>query len=282
MPGEDDRIRALIRLLAEEKPAHRSLIRTRLVDYGDQAVPLLMRAVHEEADTKDQASEILEEIRLNRLEERVALFYSGRHPDLEEGVFLLAELKFPEVEKEAYQLELDRLAYGLRSRLSERDRPERTVQIMQKVLYELEGFRGNDWNYYDPDNSFINRVLDRRTGIPISLAVVILLIARRISLPFYGIGMPGHFLVQYGLGDEAILIDPFRSGDSLDRKKILRTLKEQGVPDPEAYLRPVDARFILVRMVRNVMAIYYKQNEEGLVSRLTRWQELILQPSSST
>jgi regulator of sirC expression with transglutaminase-like and TPR domain len=230
----------------------------------------------------DRAAEILEEIRLNRLEREVASYAAGEEPDLEEGAFLLARLKYPEVRQENHRPLLDRMAGVLMERARGLSDPRVIIDATRHYLYGEEGFRGNSRNYHDPDNSFLNRVLERKTGIPISLAVVTLLVARRINLPFYGIGIPGHFLLQYGKNPDGVLIDPFNGGNVLDRDEITRSLVSRGIPVQSSFFDPVGSREILARMVRDLIAIYRDRQEVETVRRLSLLHALIAQGSSST
>src|SRR5258708_36521893 len=104
---------------------------------------------------------------------------------------------------------------ALRERLADEPRPERAVMALNRVLFQEEGFHGNAEEYYDPRNSYLNEVLDRRTGIPISLSTVYMEVARRAGLRVEGVGMPGHFIVRVVAGPRAILIDPFHAGTLL-------------------------------------------------------------------
>ena len=281
MSSEERQIRSLVLLLSEDDPLQRELIRKRLIELGEAAVPHLQRALGHNTRDSDRAAEILEEIRLNQLEHKIASSVAAEDPDLEEGAFLLAQLKYPEAKQKNSGMLLDRMAGDLKERI--RSLPDRRsiLEVTRHYLYVEEGFRGNARTYYDPDNSFLNRVLERKTGIPISLAVVTLLVARRISLPFYGIGIPGHFLLQYGKNADGILIDPFNGGNVLDRDDIVRSLISRGIPLQSSFLNPAGNREILARMVRNLIAIYRNRQEVETVHRLLRFHALIAQDPSS-
>jgi regulator of sirC expression with transglutaminase-like and TPR domain len=224
----------------------------------------------------------LEEIRLARLEKEVWAYSRQAAPDLEEGLFLLARFKSPEATEAAYGPILERMAAGLRKRVSDSVEPGEVVAAVRRYFYGEEGFCGNRWDYYDPDNSFIHRVLERKTGIPISLASAMLLVTRRVGLPFYGVGMPGHFLLRYGSGENGILIDPFNSGEVLEREAIRTSFESRGLEFRDSYLAPMGTREILGRTLRNLIAIYRQRGETERVARLNRFHRIVLQGSSST
>lgn len=132
-------------------------------------------------------------------------------------------------------------------------------EAMRRVLVEAHRLRGNEDDYYDPENSYLNRVLERRRGIPISLSIVWLEVARRLKWPVAGLGLPGHFIVRFDDEERFVLVDPFRDGRTLsiaDCHRILDYYFEGRVPFSPAFLKPVDARFILARMLNNLRDIY--------------------------
>jgi regulator of sirC expression with transglutaminase-like and TPR domain len=123
------------------------------------------------------------------------------------------------------------------------------------------GFRGNTENYNDPRNSFFNDVLERRVGIPITLSAVYLEVARRVSFPIVGVGMPGHFLVKYVDREQELFLDPFNNGDLLTRDDCARRFTQMfgdSQPFSEQMLAAVSPRQMLFRMLNNLKAIYLK------------------------
>ena len=151
------------------------------------------------------------------------------------------------------------------------------------TLFREHGFRGNRENYFDPRNSFLNEVLDRRTGIPISLSVLYIEVAQKIGLPLQGVGFPGHFLVKYTGVNEEIVIDPFNQGEIRSRKNLqtmLNRLYGGKISFDPDFLAATPKKQILRRMLNNLELIYLRQNDlaKGLsvVERL-----LVLDPASA-
>ena len=136
-----------------------------------------------------------------------------------------------------------------------------TIEALNEVLCGIVGFRGNTENYNDPRNSFFNDVLERRMGIPITLSAVYLEVARRISFPIFGVGMPGHFLVKYGDRSQEFFLDPFNGGQVLTREDCERRFSEMFGNEQEFTERMLDVvspRQMLFRMVNNLKTIYLK------------------------
>ena len=142
--------------------------------------------------------------------------YQSQAPvDLAKAALYLAQEEYPELNVDIYLHKLDQMASEVAARLPAEPYPLRIIQTINGYLYEDLGFYGNTESYYDPRNSFLDQVIDRRTGIPITLALVYLEIARRINFPMVGVGMPGHFLIR-PVGEEMeILVDPFHQGEVL-------------------------------------------------------------------
>lgn len=132
--------------------------------------------------------------------------------DLARACLLLAEDAYPALDVEGYVGELERHAGRLRARLGVDIAPEEKVVALNEFLFDDLGYSGNTRDYYDPRNSYLNEVIDRRTGIPITLAVLYMEIGRRIGLPVEGVSFPGHFLVRLQVRGGTLVLDPFSGG----------------------------------------------------------------------
>lgn len=151
---------------------------------------------------------------------------------------------------------LDNIAHGAQTALKRAGvtRGREAVETLNENLFEFEGFKGDAENYYDPRNSLLTRVIERRRGIPITLSVVYIEIARRAGLTAEGVGLPGHFVARA----EGILVDPF-AGKIIDRSDCQARLDEMfggQMPLNEEHLRAVTPREILARMSQNLKGIY--------------------------
>jgi len=252
---------ALIRLLGEEAP-HFEIIRGRLLEMGHAALPALERCAKEGTPLISQrAAQIIESIRLAGLDQEWQRYAEQGNCSLEEGVFLLARFADPEINPEIYRAEIDRMAEVLQKRIQPHSSPRAVIRTVNHYLFEELLFSGNRENYYLPENSYINTVLETKKGIPISLSVLMLLLAERLNLPLHGIGMPGHFLVAWSDGQNEIFIDPFNGGRMLIRKEIESQLSGEGKMLLDQYLQKVSTRQIIARMIRNLIQIYTEAGE---------------------
>jgi regulator of sirC expression with transglutaminase-like and TPR domain len=179
----------------------------------------------------------------------------------------IARIEYPELDADHYLARLDELAARVRSSMRTNPSAHEVTSLLSRVLFHEEGLRGNRDDYYDPRNSFLNDVLDRKLGIPITLSLVYMEVARRVGFPVAGIGMPGHFLLKhYDVLAGEIIIDAFDRGRLLDRNQCEQRLKEiyagQLELRPE-FLQPVTHRQILTRVLNNLRQIYLKQENNG-------------------
>jgi len=142
------------------------------------------------------------------------------------------------------------------------ERPMEAIESINYQLFEIEGFRGNQEDYYDPRNSFLNDVIDRKTGIPITLSVLYMEVGRRIGLKMEGVGMPGHFIVKCRQDGAEIFVDPFGRGEILLEEGCRRKLTQLHGKDFQfnsSCLDAVNHRQILTRMLHNLKGIYWNQ-----------------------
>lgn len=185
--------------------------------------------------------------------------------DLLEGAVLIAQLAYPAVERRAEAQRLDQLAAPLAALNLSRLPVAAQARALSDHLHLGCGFRGNTESYHEPENSFINRVLDRKLGIPISLALVYIEVARRAGLEAHGVGFPGHFLVRIDAGANTAIVDPFFGGEVLDRAALGRLLHRHAprMTLVEEMLAPVTVRQIVTRMLINLRSIYAARGDAG-------------------
>jgi regulator of sirC expression with transglutaminase-like and TPR domain len=185
--------------------------------------------------------------------------------DLATGALLIAASEYPQLDPAPYLRRLDLLAERVHDRLSGETAPVLVLQELGRVLFTEEGFQGNDDAYYDPRNSFLNDVLDRRVGIPITLGIVMLEVGWRVGLPVCGINFPGHFLVRYEGEVARLLIDPFDGGRVRwedEGQALLDRVYGGMVRMREEFLRPATRSDILARVLTNLKGIYLNTRDD--------------------
>jgi regulator of sirC expression with transglutaminase-like and TPR domain len=179
--------------------------------------------------------------------------------DLVRASLVVARTEYPRLDLEKYASRIEALA-GRVAGLTTDHNPQRAIEALNRVLFEEVHLSGNREDYYDPRNSFLNDVLDRGLGIPITLSIVYMEVARRVGFHLSGVGMPGHFLLKhYGEDGQEMLIDCFNRGDIVSRQDCQSRLDEiysgEMMLRPE-FLHPISRRQILTRMLNNLKTVY--------------------------
>ena len=190
--------------------------------------------------------------------------------NLAAATLAIARTEYPELDAPYYLARLEALAKRVRSRMRSSPTARESIALLNRVLFDEEGLRGNRDDYYDPRNSFLNDVLDRKLGIPITLSVIYLDVARRVGFPIAGTGMPGHFLLKhYDVMAGEIIIDPFNRGRIVCHADCQQRLNEIYSGELELqpeFLKAVTHREILIRVLNNLRQIYFTQRnfQKGL------------------
>ncbi len=204
---------------------------------------------------------------------------------LAESALVIAQEEYATLDVAAYVRRLTELADRVGNMLEAGSDTFAAITALNRCLFEEEGFSGNAGDYYDPRNSYLNEVMDRRLGIPITLCVIYLDVAERLDLPVVGVGFPGHFLVKWRVGDGNVVIDPFARGDSLGVDQLNRLLRRvygddaPSIRDCPALLGAVGKKDILARILRNLKRLYLDRGDRArALSAIDRI--LLLDPDS--
>jgi regulator of sirC expression with transglutaminase-like and TPR domain len=197
--------------------------------------------------------------------------------DLAKAALYIAQEQFPKLDTQEYLNALDTMAVEVQERLPQERYPLRVIETLNQYLFQDLGFTGNSENYYDPFNSYLNQVIERRTGIPITLSMIYLEVAKRIDFPMVGIGMPGHFLIRPDFEEAGIYVDTFNQGEVLfpeDCEARLSQIYNQPVQLQSEFLAPVSNHQILARMLTNLKIIY--MNSEAFETAISIIELILL------
>lgn len=275
-PGElpDRQKAALINLLADEDPSVHEAVRAKILSLGPQTSRWLRpHTLSSDPLLRRRAQELI--LHFDRQNaDNAFLGFCLRHGEdfnIEEAAWLLARTQYPEINVEAYQALLDSFAGELQQRVSLYKKPNLILGQVNDYLFNELSFTGNEQNYYDPENSYLNRVLDRRTGNPISLCLLYLLIARRLHLPVVGVGLPGHFICRFQSSSDEIYIDAFNHGRQLTKADCIHHLVRGHYDITDDYLSPVSPRRMFLRMCRNLHQIYLQLEMPEAATRFQRY-----------
>jgi regulator of sirC expression with transglutaminase-like and TPR domain len=202
--------------------------------------------------------------------------------DLAQACLMIAQDAYPSIDVERYLGEIERMALRLRARMPQSYGAEERIVALNQFLFEDLGYWGNTDDYYDPRNSYLNEVIDRKTGIPITLSILYMEVGRRVGLPLEGVSFPGHFLVRVRVRGGVLVLDPFAGGapqSEVELRERLKRVIPEGVASEvpvaelplDQFLEPASKRQILSRVLRNLKGIYRETDKpERLLEVLNR------------
>ncbi len=265
---------ALITLLADDDAVVYHKVRDEILSHGSTVSDWLRPyTLNSDPLLRRRSLEIVNHLGRKAADNRFLTFCvsQGEDLDVEEGAWLLTQTQYPATNIEAYQALLDSHAWNLRERIGFGADSEQLLTIINEYLFGELSFVGNEQSYYDPENSYLNRVMDRRTGNPINLCLVYLLLARRLRLPVIGIGLPGHFVCRFQSAAREVYIDVFNRGKFLTRANCINYLMQGNYGLQDAYLTPVTPRRMLTRICGNLHQIYRHLELAEETARLQRY-----------
>jgi regulator of sirC expression with transglutaminase-like and TPR domain len=269
-----ERQAALLTLLADDDPAIAGQFWQQLVATPEDTLRWLpAHRLHADPAIRRRVREVLDFFGARAADAAFMDFvlHRGEHFDLEEAVWKFVRARTPEAPVAGYRAQLDDWAETVRERLRRPLEGAELLGELNALLFGQLGFKGNEASYYDPANSYLDRVMDRRLGIPISLCVLYLFVAKRLALPVTGIGMPGHFLCRYQTPREEYYIDAFHGGQLLTRIDCKRRLKQFATEYDDSHLLPISPRRILQRMIANLHLIHKERRDRAEADRLQRY-----------
>ncbi|MDZ7772606.1 MAG: transglutaminase-like domain-containing protein [Balneolaceae bacterium] len=273
-------IKSLVSLLEDPDPYVQSEVRSRLFELGEQAVPLLDQQKNEVRDPseKEHINEIIRWITFGSLEEDfVELLQLGIDSPsrLEDAAFTLCRFHNPTLREREYVKKLDRFADLVENRIRYSLSETQKMHKLLDFVFDDLGFQGSTDDYYHPENSYLNRVIDRRQGLPISLGLIVLFLARRLELPFYGVNMPIHFMLKFRGEKDELLIDPFDRGKVVTYNQCYYFLKQNGLDPRSEHFETAGEREILARCIRNLVHSYSRREEEEKAGQLKQLLKMV-------
>lgn len=266
-----EEIEALVSLLGDEDLRIYKMVAGHVRELGHAAIPVLERWVENpDVRIRMRCRQLLLEIRAGEVERDLEALATApdEDVDLEHGCWVIARTEYPALEKSAISGPLDRIAADVAPRLVGVTEPREQIQVLNQVIFEEWRFRRDHRNYYDPDNTFLHRVLELRTGVSVSLATLYVLVARRVGLPIHGVGMPNAVLARYGDTGTDLFLDPASQGRLLSRRDLAQYLSSAGYYFKDGYISNATPRELLLRTLQHLMVSYFG-HEHG--TRLLRY-----------
>lgn len=269
-------IESLLFLMDDPDEFIRETVNERLSQLGESSVPILdeFRSKSKDEHIKKVLGKLIHQITFDGFQQEFeVLLENGIYTldDLEESVFLLSRLDDPTMRTRQYKVLLDAMAEELEPRIRRAGTMENKMHIVLHYLYVENAFVGCHTDYLNPKHSFLHHVITNKTGIPLSLAMVLLFLANRLRLPFYGVNMPLHFLVKFKSDNgKTMLIDPFNNGGILTKEQCILFLKKSGLKAIDAHFDSATEFEMLNRFIRNLINGFEQLNDTEKSKSLVR------------
>ena len=285
-------IQALVSMVDEPDPEIYNEISSRLVSCGDEAMPFLENAYDRTVDSlmRERLDSLLHRIRYNQLSKSLLDWYTHDGNDLLYAWFEITRYFYPSFDKQDVKKHLEALRKDIWLEMNDNLTALEQIKVFNHVFYNIHNFKGNIDDYHNPENSFINRVLERRIGNPLSLGVIYMLVARDVDLPVRGINLPEHFVLAY-MGERfdtetmkihhdqpLFYINAFSGGSIFSANGINTFLHKLNMEPLPAFFEPCSNAEIIIRMLNNIIVSYDQAGQdsrtEGLESLRDKLQGL--------
>ncbi|MDR9419900.1 transglutaminase family protein [Gracilimonas sp.] len=259
-------IESLLFLMDDPDPFVKESVENRLQELGENAVPLLdeYRAEVNTEDAREKVNEIIHKLTFETLEQDFLEILEGgvkTRRSLETAIFTLARFGNPTLRISNYQAKLDHFADIVEHQVKYKLDEKRKMKGFLKFIFEDLNFRGDAEDYHAPRNCFLDKVIDNRKGLPISLSLIVMFVARRLELPFFGINMPIHFMLNYVGDKEELLIDPYDNGAIVTYDQCYFFLKKNNIEARPEHFQIATNMDIILRCIRNLIHSYERKEE---------------------
>lgn len=254
-----DKLNHLINLWDDESPGIRKILREELLKHGLEIIlqqDFYLQSL--EGEDRRRFQELLKELHFDLVLAAFAqiLSYSLDEIDLEKSMLVISYWDRPDIPGQTLQGLLNKLADEVSREMPGRGHPLSFIDHINRVLFQTYHFRGNSTDYYNPDNSYLHKVLETGLGIPISLSIIYMLVCKRLNFPVYGVCMPAHFILKFDNGEDEIFFDPFYGGKVYSRQNCLEYLHGVRAENPDEILKGCSTLDIVKRVLRNLHLNY--------------------------
>lgn len=269
MPDVKEKLTSVLKLLDDESPAIQQIVQNQLYE---NALEILVNKIDYrsglEKSHQTQFDSLLSELHLEITTQALKnLFASALEDvDLESAILIISYWSDPTVNCAELQLELDRISTSISSDLPKTGHPLAFIDHISDYLFREFNISGNTRDYYNPDNSFLHKLLETKKGIPITIGILYMLITKRLGLPVYGVPLPGHFILKFYNEDDEIFFDPFYEGKVYSRQACCRYLQNVNAENREQILNGCSNFDIVIRVLKNLHLVYssYKYDSEKI------------------
>lgn len=282
---ETNNIENLIKLLDDNDEFVYQNVRQKLLEIGNDALaPLMLGLSQDNHLLNERLKSIIDEIYFNEVDIKFRELAEKKENILEDAIFLLASYGYPELDMQKYRDTLDEMGDKLTVSIKKlktnplipQGDPLQVITLINNFLFYQQGFKGNTENFYEPENTFFNDVMDRKKGIPISLSILYLFICKRLGLPAYGVNLPAHFIIKYVDSNDEFYIDPYNNGIVISKSEAVKFLHRIGLTKEDfeniSFLKIAEDKDIIKRSINNLLNIY---THSGDIQKIEQLKKLI-------
>jgi regulator of sirC expression with transglutaminase-like and TPR domain len=275
-------LEALLTLLEDPDDEVFTAVSQSLMQHGEKVIPQLESAWEKSLNETIQSKleNIIHEIQYTSVKNQLERWVRAGADDILEGTYYVSKLQYPDLQYESILNGIEKIKNDVWLEINNNLTALEKVRILNHILFEEHKFHPNTTNFYSPQNSYINVVLESKKGNPISLSIIYMVVAQRLGVPVYGVNLPKNFLMAYvddwfnELTSENVLfyINAFNKGAVLGKREIDYFVKQQNMTADDSFYRPCDNTEIIKRLILNLIISYQKI---GVKEKITQLQEVL-------
>lgn len=280
-------INSLIKLLDDPDREIYEHIHDKILSYGGEVIEYLESAWEQAFDPiqQERIADLVHEIQFRLVKEELKLWYQGGAFDLLQGALIINKYQYPDLDEQKVINQIEAIKRDIWLQMIYDGSPSEQVKLINHVFYNIHGFSGNTANHQDPQNSYLNQVLETKKGNQISLAIIYSIIAQKLDIPVYGVNLPQHFILAYVdetretefEGGVLFYINAFNKGFIFGRRDVDMFLKQLNLKAEKQFYEPCSNADIVRRILRNLISAYENLGSAEKVAELNELLEIVSQ-----
>jgi len=280
-------INSLIKLLDDPDKEIYEHIHEKILSYGGEVIEYLESAWEQAFDPiqQERIADLVHEIQFRLVKEELKLWYQGGAFDLLQGALIINKYQYPDLDEQKVINQIEAIKRDIWLQMIYDGSPSEQVKLINHVFYNIHGFSGNTSNHQDPQNSYLNQVLETKKGNQISLAIIYSIIAQKLDIPVYGVNLPQHFILAYVdesmetefEGGVLFYINAFNKGFIFGRRDVDMFLKQLNLKAEKQFYEPCSNADIVRRILRNLISAYENLGSTEKVAELNELLEIVNQ-----
>lgn len=271
----DQQFRALIHLLDDDDPEVANHVWSQLSEMGSDAVTRLEAEWDQLQDPAMQKAveDTIHRLQLMEVTSELLDWRKGGGKDLLKGWFLASRFQFPDIEFKKFSNEVNRLVNKTWLEMNEHMTPEEQIQVVNHILFRMEGYGPNNARPHHPNNSFINYLIDQQQGNVMSLSLLYMIICKALDMPVHGVLLPGYFVLYYKNHEEEFYIDVFNGGKTFNRKRLEHYLEQVHVEAKPSFFKPTSNIYIILNLLQLVASDFGRSGRQDKVDDIQQLLE---------